>query len=61
MPMLYLNVRHTLPMIGIRTQRNTLDTSIQQPRYEQQTQQARSNRSVVYVIYPPAAPIRYSL
>ena len=46
MPMLYLNVRHTLPMIGMRTQRNTLDTSIQQPRYEQQTQQARSNRGV---------------
>ena len=44
MPMLYLNVRHTLPMIGIRAQKNTLDSSINQPRYEQQTQQARSNR-----------------
>ncbi|WP_313990648.1 DUF6470 family protein [uncultured Selenomonas sp.] len=44
MPMLYLNVRHTLPMIGIRTQRNTLDASISQPRYTQETQQARSNR-----------------
>ena len=44
MPMLYLNVRHTLPMIGIQAQKNTLDSSINQPRYAQQTQQARSNR-----------------
>ncbi len=44
MPMLYLNVRHTLPMIGIRAQKNTLDSSINQPRYAQQTQQARSTR-----------------
>ena len=44
MPMLYLNTRHTLPMIGMRVQRNTLDSSINQPRYEQETQQARSNR-----------------
>ena len=42
MPMLYLNVRHTLPMIGMRVQRNTLDSSINQPRYEQETQTARS-------------------
>ncbi|EJO19792.1 hypothetical protein HMPREF1148_0360 [Selenomonas sp. FOBRC6] len=46
MPMLYLNVRHTLPMIGMRVQRNTLDSSINQPRYEQETQTARSNRGV---------------
>jgi len=46
MPMLYLNTRHTLPMIGMRVQRNTLDSSINQPRYEQETQQARSNRGV---------------
>ena len=44
MPMLYLNTRHTLPMIGMRVQRNTLDSSINQPRYEQETQQARSGR-----------------
>lgn len=44
MPMLYLNIRHTLPMIGIRAQKNTLDSSINQPRYEQETQQARSNK-----------------
>lgn len=44
MPMLYLNTRHTLPMIGIRTQKNTLDSGINQPRYEQETQQARSNQ-----------------
>ena len=35
MPMLYLNVRHTLPMIGIQSQKNTLDASIQQPQYDQ--------------------------
>ena len=46
MPMLYLNVRHTLPMIGIQAQKNTLDSSINQPRYEQETQTARSNRGV---------------
>ena len=39
MPMLYLNVRHTLPMIGIRAQKNTLDSSINQPRYAQHGQQ----------------------
>ena len=44
MPMLYLNTRHTLPMIGLRVQRNTLDSSIIQPRYEQETQQARAGR-----------------
>ena len=44
MPMLYLNVRHTLPMIGIQAQKNTLDSSINQPRYEQETQQARAGR-----------------
>ena len=43
MPMLYLNVRHTLPMIGIQSQKNTLDSGIQQPQYDQETQDARSN------------------
>ena len=43
MPMLYLNVRHTLPMIGIQSQKNTLDSGIQQPQYDQETQHARSN------------------
>lgn len=43
MPMLYLNVRHTLPMIGIQSQKNTLDSGIQQPQYDQETQNARSN------------------
>jgi len=44
MAMLYLNTRHTLPLVGYRIQRNTVDTGIVQPRYEQETQQARSNR-----------------
>ena len=44
MPMLYLNTRHTLPMIGLRVQQSTLDSSIIQPRYEQETQQARAGR-----------------
>ncbi|MFC2315383.1 MAG: DUF6470 family protein [Selenomonas massiliensis] len=46
MPMLYLNTRHTLPMIGLRIQRNTVDASIVQPRYEQQTQQAHAGRGM---------------
>ena len=44
MAMLYLNTRHTLPVVGYRIQRNTVDTGIVQPQYEQETQQARSNR-----------------
>ena len=44
MSMLYLNVRHTLPMIGIRSQKNTLDAGINQPHYDQTSQQARSNK-----------------
>ena len=44
MAMLYLNTRHTLPTIGLRIQHNTVDTGIIQPRYTQETQQARSNR-----------------
>lgn len=44
MPMLYLNTRHSLPVIGLRVQHNTLDSSITQPRYEQETQQARAGR-----------------
>lgn len=44
MPMLYLNTRHTLPVIGLRVQHNTVDTPITQPRYEQETQQARAGR-----------------
>ena len=46
MPMRYLNIRSTLPVIGMRIQYNSLDSGIQQPRYEQETQQARSNRGV---------------
>ena len=44
MSMLYLNVRHTLPMIGMRSQKNTLDAGINQPSYDQTSQQARSNK-----------------
>ena len=44
MPMLYLNIRHMLPMIGMRIQPNRLDSGMIQPHYEQETQQARSNR-----------------
>ncbi len=44
MPMRYLNIRHTFPMIGIHAQQGRLDSGIVQPRYEQETQQARSNR-----------------
>ena len=46
MPMRYLNIRSTLPVIGMRIQYNSLDSGIQQPRYEQETRQARSNRGV---------------
>ena len=46
MPMLYLNVRQTQPMIGIRTQKDTLDAGIIQPRYGQETQMPRSNKGV---------------
>ena len=46
MPMLYLNIRSTLPVIGMRVQHGTLEAGIHQPRYEQETQQARSNRGV---------------
>ena len=42
MPMRYLNIRHTLPMIGIHAQQGRLDSGIVQPRYEQETQTARS-------------------
>ena len=42
--MLYLSTRHSLPVIGLRVQHNTLDSSITQPRYEQETQQARAGR-----------------
>ena len=44
MSMLYLNVRHTLPMIGMRSQKNTLEAGINQPSYDQTSQQARSNK-----------------
>lgn len=61
MPMLYLNVRHTLPMIGIRAQKNTLDSSINQPRYAQQTQQARSNRGATQPkLFIDSYPSRHS-
>ena len=46
MPMRYLNIRSTLPIIGMRIQYNSLESGIHQPRYEQETQQARSNRGV---------------
>ena len=46
MPMRYLNIRSTLPVIGMRIQYNSLESGIHQPRYEQETQQARSNRGV---------------
>ena len=46
MPMRYLNIRSTLPVIGMRIQYNSLESGIRQPRYEQETQQARSNRGV---------------
>ena len=61
MPMLYLNVRHTLPMIGIQAQKNTLDSSINQPRYAQQTQQARSNRGATQPkLFIDSYPSRHS-
>ena len=44
MSMFYLNTRHTLPMIGIRMQLASLETSITQPRYEQESVQARSEQ-----------------
>lgn len=44
MSMLYLNVQHTLPMIGMRSQKNTLEAGINQPSYDQTSQQARSNK-----------------
>ena len=46
MPMRYLNIRSTLPVIGMRIQYNSLESGIRQPRYAQETQQARSNRGV---------------
>ena len=59
--MLYLNVRHTLPMIGIQSQKNTLDSGIQQPQYDQETQTARSNRgSTQPKLFIDSYPSRHS-
>ena len=61
MSMFYLNTRHTLPMIGIRMQLASLETSITQPRYEQESVQARSEQGKTQPqIYINTYPSRHS-
>lgn len=44
--MLYLNIRHTLPRIGIDMRPSTLDSRIVQPRAESEIRQAESHMGV---------------
>lgn len=61
MSMFYLNTRHTLPMIGVRMQLASLETGITQPRYEQESVQARSEQGKTQPqIYINTYPSRHS-
>ena len=49
MAMLYLNVHHVLPQIGINSKKSTLSTSIEQPKPHGDYRAARSNMGTTQV------------